>query len=339
MTYRGTSGEGLPLPKPGRGVQLTVLAATLCLLAVASPAGADTPSDDLGTIQWPAEEHRDFAVLADLGASVYANGTEPTKLGLNQFEGMRLERVNASATRIIVEEAEGRTTSILQPHRPREAGGREDVDVRPAQLRPVVETHLDEERHSIYVLKMWGPPGSFDLGNGSAEERTRALANRLGFPIEGVTEGDSGASFPYLYGGHHRGCYEASGGDCVSDADIRIDCDACREFSWGGPQKPSSALDSRFQGLGFALFDEQDRLVATSVSYVFDLNESAILDPSMARSEAADDLRDRGHGLDEEAPDWEARLGTRLAPDAVEVERVEYTWGFHVVRGNPSDPN
>lgn len=358
----------MSLPRPpheesllrrGRAVPLTVLAATLFLLTSASPAVADTPSDDLGRILWPPEEHRDFAALADLGASVYANDTTPVQVGVQPVESFGLDPLNDTATRVSVGHAGGPNVSFAQGHEARTSAEDSHVSLRvpPARLQQVVEIRARMGSYPQHLLFVAGPPGALQGtadGNGTSGDRAetmRDLARGLGFPEDVSVNPHVGvrdAALEVLFLGRSGCLTTGDDGVCEQEATFRIECPNCSvgafwvpglddEFEAAFPDGPD--VETRLNGGGLVLFDRQGQVIATRISHAFDLNESAVLDPSVARSQAADDLRDRGHGLDEEAPDREGRLGTKLAPDAVEVERVEYTWRFHVVRGNTSDPN
>lgn len=300
----------------------------VAILIVAGTVTAESSSQDLGEIEWPPEEHQRFQDLADLGASVFANGTEPTRIGTHPVESVHLEAVNDTSTRLVIQEKDRSPRSLLQHHEPVRQEGHRNLQIRPSDLEPTVQTPFAGS--SGYVLTLIGPPGTFDLGGADTHQKVQDLAAQLGFPLGEVNPNVQSGNFPALYG--QNTCYGAPGDRCSETGTFLIDCPGCQLAGFNGPAG-DSALEDRFLiGGGLVLFDKRGRMLAATVDYRFDLNESAVLDDTTARDAAANGLRDRGYEI-VSTPDLEQiRVVAQLTPGRVEVQEVRYTWPFGVVR-------
>jgi hypothetical protein len=307
----------------------TTIALLLTVSSLAAPfAAAQGGEERLGEVLWPPEDARAFSDLAELGASAFDNGTQPAKLGLGPVQSLELNAESSSSTEIVVKEEGGERISLVQPHDSTDVDGHVTLPVRPSDLRPVVEVRLETQPTASYVLTLTGPPGSVALDGTTLEEKVESFAEHVGLPLEGTTVGIETTSFPHLFGGE-RGCFEKTNGTCQSSAAFAIECDSCTLALLHGPSGDSD-VDSSLSGVGLALFDDSDRLVAVTVSYAFDVDESEVLDRSTARDEAADRLRDRGYQVDGKPSVDDVVVRTVLADREVAVEEVRYGWRFAV---------
>lgn len=311
------------------------------VLIVASAVTAQGSSQDLGEMEWPPEEHQRFGDLADLVASVFANDTDPVRLGLTPIEQYRLESVNDTATRIIFQTQDGQEQSVLQRHENhKRSEGPHTFQVPPSDLVPTVQTQLDQDRNETSPLALTGPPGAFDLSGDSVQEKLENFTDALGFPRETISTNITTVAISSLYDRQSACLEEGSAESCNGPVRFRLDCPSCQLAGFNGPDQ--SGLDHRFGGGGFAVFDDQGRLLMVKVSYVFDLNESAVLAPEEARSQAAEPFQNRGYELEFENENLTAedvKVVARLAPDRVEVTDVYYDWSFPNLPENASYPN
>lgn len=324
----------------GSGV-LGLGAVVILLLASAAPVAGQSSPRDLGEMEWPPEEHQRFVDLAELGASVFANDTDPVRVGLTPLEAFRLESVNDTATRITFQMQGGEEQTLLQRHENhKRTEGHRTFQVPPSDLVPTVQTHLDQDRTSIYPLTLTGPPGTFDLAGDSAREKLEDLTDALGFPRDHINTNLTTVNPSSLYD-RQSACLDAgASGSCNGSVGFRLDCPSCQVASFGGAAK--SGLDRRFGGVAFAIFDDQSQLLKVSVSYVFDLDESAVLGPEEARNQAAEPFQNRGYELkfeNENLTAEDVKVVARLAPDRVEVTDVYYDWSFPNLPENASYPN
>jgi hypothetical protein len=305
-------------------------AAVIALLLVAMSLGAPTSlaqEDEgrLGEVLWPAEEHRDFQNLSDLGASIFNNTTEPMRLGLTPMQSLQAERENATTSRLVATEEGGRNVSFVQHHEPWDGGNHTSLKVDPSQLLPMVGIRMAADPYAVSVLTLTGPPGSFDLDGRTIEDKTEAFADTIGFPVEETSLDLKPGHFPSFFG--LRGCYEEAEGKCQVSADFSIDCPSCTLAKFDAPRE--SGLDRA--GVGLALFDEEDRMIAVTVQYGFDVDESAVLEPATARDQAADALQDRGYEVNPPLPDAEdVTVFGVLSPTRVDVQEMHYQWRFGV---------
>lgn len=309
-------------------------AAAIVLLLLAAPLAAQhatgqSGSGDLGEILWPSEGNRQFSALTDGGASLFDQEADPIRLGLGPLETVTLERESNSSTRLVVDERGRSAVSLVQPHAPTNVDGHTTLRVGPSDLQPTVEGQLDPGRTSAYVLTLTGPPASFDLEGATAEEKVNALAEDIDFPLEETDNGTPPAAFPRLFGGQ-QGCFDSTEGECNTSAAFALRCSSCSLVTFHGPSGDSS-LDR--DGFGMALFDDEDRLLAATFTFAFDVDESAVQEPSSAREQAADQLQDRGYEVDSMPDAEEVHVSTVLADHRVAVEEIRYGWHFAVSDG------
>jgi hypothetical protein len=306
----------------------TTVALLLVLAApfAAAQTAAQGNTEGVGDILWPSEDHRRFTALADLGTSLLEDGIDPVRLGIAPLESLHFEQKNASTTKVIVEEKGRSAVSFVQPHSPTDIDGHTTLRVSPSDLPATVEGQLDPSRTSNYVLTVTGPAGSFALDGDSAEEKVASLAETIGFPLEEMNRDLPPQSFPRLYSGE-RGCYDSTEGGCNVSATLSVHCSSCSVLMFTGPSGDS---DFDQGGVGLALFDDEERLLAATVSFAFDLDESAVTEPEIARDEAADRLRDRGYQVDGKPSVDDVMVRTVLADREVAVEEVRYGWRFAV---------
>lgn len=329
--------ETVGTPRLGGLAFSTVIAVLVVLgLSLAGfPASAQSNPSGLGEIAWPEEDRQQFADLADLGASLYGNDTQPAKLGIHPVDSMTLEAVDNTSTRVVIQEQGRPNRTFIQHHEPVEQEGHRTLEVRPGNLKAIVQTplqspHQVHDGRSTDVLTLTGKPGDFAVAGNDTQERVRNFAARIGFPIGNVNPDVRAGGFPSLYGGPL--CFEASEDRCSERATIMIECPDCRLAGFNGPEGDSNLENRFFVGGGLVLFDDQGRMVAATVDFRYDLNESAVLDPEKARDAAAEGLRDRGYEIDSIPDLEEIRAFALLAPGQVEVQEVRYEWPFGVVR-------
>lgn len=355
MTCRGAFGGGLPLPKPGRAVQVTVLAATLCFLAVASPAAAQTQAEDLGAIQWPPEAHRSPETLDDLFLPLFANGTQPTILQLHRVTAFQAEPVNETTLRIRIQEGEAGNHTILQQHEPLGPGSHH-VYLRPDHLEPAIEIEVNPGGGKMVptpssLVRVFGPPGSFDLSGDTAEEKFQDLLEKLDLPdvhSAGIIDDDQLP--PPLYDRQKACLFEApgdsgNGTDGCTPREFTLPCKNCTRggFAMGKADEEFQAafgdqhrVSVGFVGSGSAWFTPNASLVAATFRYAYDLNESAILGPDNAKEMAIESLRDQGSNVTGLSDAHRMSLEARLDAPRVEVAGVQYRWMFVVTRGEAS---
>lgn len=315
---------------PRRSVRFSTV--TVLLLVASSlgsvPASSQGNPGEVGEVLWPTEAHRNHQDLADLGASFFNDTADPLTIGLAPVESLEAEQINATTTRLTAHESGGQNLSFVQHHDPWDGDGHTVLAVRPARLLTMVGIRMETDRYARSVLTLTGPPGSFDLNGGTVGEKVQAFAQRLDFPAdENVTLDHNPSGFPGLF---DRACYDKANGNCTVSASFEIACPSCT-FATFGPPSGNSSQDSALAGIGLALFDDQDRMIAATVQYIFDVDESAVLDLETARDRAADDLRDRGYDI-VGAPDPEdirSVMGV-LAPTRVDVQEIHYKWHFGV---------
>lgn len=309
-------------------------ASAIALFLVFSSIGAPLASAqggqaDLGEILWPAETDREFKDLADLGASVFDDVVDPMKVGLAPIKSIDLERTSDVSSRILVAEQGRPNFSLELTHEPWDGKKHASLGIEPSDLHPIVELHnMDPNPSSGSVLTLTGSPGSFDVNGSTPDAKIQALADDLGLPLEEVNVGVESTGFPSLLGGQ-RICYEEAQGVCKASASFNLDCPSCTLVGFSGPSG-DSPIDRWFVGGGLAVFDDRDRLVAVTVSYAFDVNESAILDPAAARGEAVQALRNRGYEVGNTPDARNVTPSGILAPDRVEVREIRYGWTFDV---------
>lgn len=310
---------------------------TVLMFTVSGLTGiARSSSQDLGDVVWPPAEHQRFEDLADLGSGFFDNGTDSIRVGVRPMESFRLDRINATTSRVRLAEDDGTEHTWIQHHEPDHRNSSTVLRIRPEDLQPAVTTHLDPTRISLQVLTLTGPPGSFDIAGNTTEDQVQTLGRRLGFPVDEMELNVTTTSFPRLYDGESA-CFKTEEGNCTASAGFTVDCRSCPLVFFNGPEGNSN-LDSRFRGSGLVLFDDQARMVAATVSYVFDLNESAVLDPVQARDMVVQHLQDRGYDVGHvpKADHPELVVRTYLAPDRVAVREVHYEWNAFTVRTDTS---
>lgn len=304
------------------------------VLIVVGGVTAQGGSQDLGEIVWPGEGQRSSQELASLGESLFLNGTEPTVIGEQPITSLQAERINDSATRILIGEQGGESHSFVQPHEPTPADQHTSLEIRPGDLRPTVEVRPNASVRANDVLRVQGPPGSFGLEGDSVEGKIETLADRLDFPLQERRTNVTKISFPGLYGGN-RVCLNGAGSDCSVTAALRIDCSSCQMGTFDAPEV-SSKLERGFRGTGLFLFDGENRMIAAAVSYHLDLNESALMEPGSARDLAAEEVRDRDHEIrTQPEPDTVSVRGD-LASHDVAIRDVRFVWEFVVYTDPPS---
>jgi len=147
-----------------------VVAVLAAVVALGGLAEAQSGSDSLAEFVWPGEGQRSSSELATLGGSLFVNGTDPTVIGERPVESLRLERVNDTTTRVLVGKQGGEDHDILQRHESNPATGPTHLDIPPGDLKPVVEVRGKIE-YKQEGLRIYGPPGSFQLDGGSLTGR------------------------------------------------------------------------------------------------------------------------------------------------------------------------
>lgn len=305
-----------------------VLAGLVSILALAGAVTAQGGSQDRGEVVWPGEGQRSSQELASLGESLFVNGVEPTVIGERPIESFRLERVNDSATRILVGERDGENHSFVQPHEPNPADRHTSLEIRPGDLRPTVEVRPNASVGPHDVLRVQGAPGSFGLEGDTVAEKIEAFADRLDFPLQERRTNVTKVSFPGLYGGN-RVCLDGSESDCSVTADFHIDCPSCQMGSFDAPEL-SSKLERGLKGSGLFLFDGEGRMVAATVSYHLDLNESALMDLEAARDEGRKAVDELGHEVFYSPRLDDVTVKVLLEEQRVQVREVHYVWQWGV---------
>lgn len=318
-----------------RSATLIALLLVVSSLGVSAASAQENPGD-LGEVLWPKEEHRGFEDLAGLGASLFNDTTEPLTVGLTPVESLQAERIDATTSRLTAHEEGGRNVSFVQRHSSWDGASTTGLTVRPSQFLPMVGIQMETNPYARDVFTLTGPPGSIELNGTTAEEKAKAFAEGIGFPVQGTNTDLDPRGFPGLFS-RQKGCYETSNGACTVSASFEPNCPSCTLVGLSGPSGNSSR-DRWLAGNGWALFDDQDRLIAATVTYAFDLNESAVLDLPEARDQAADGLRDRGYELLVVPDPEDVRVMGVLAPGRVDVREVHYRWDRFGVPPDSSSP-
>jgi hypothetical protein len=314
------------------------LAILLCG-GVALVGAGQSNSSELGEMAWPGEDARSLSEFVEVGESVFANDTQATTVATRPVASLELEPMDETRSEIVITEEDGEETRWVQEHSPAELDGHTTLNVEPDDLNPTVALHpIDGDERSRYVLYLTGPPGSFGVDGPSAQETLENLATRLGFPATEVSPSEEGTvdRFPNFYG-WSRFCYEASEEGCQATAALSLDCSTCRMASI-----EAAPDETAFPGLGLVVLDEEDRMLAASVSYVFDPAEDARIDPAVGVDRAEEELRDRGYQVVSPPNPDSVDVVPILAEDRVEVVELRYEWSFGVSeeeadRDNPTE--
>jgi hypothetical protein len=310
---------------------LLVLVSGLVVVGLMVPIGAASSSQgssSLGEITWPESSNDTLSALASSGESLFDEETEIRTLGDRPIQSFEIERVNETATRISVQERGQEAQSFVQRHEPFAGEANGTLQVPPDMLQPTVEPRPDLREGSRDVLRAYGPPGSFALTDGSIAEKTEDLAEKIGFPVERRHVDVDSVAFPGLYSGQ-RACLEAEGGHCEISVDFSIDCEDCEVAAFLASASGDD-LDRHLQGRGLALFDGSGELIAVTVSYNADLDESALMERANARDKAASEIVERGHRVQDRPAPEEAAVSLALSGGSVDIQQVRYQWTFGV---------
>lgn len=331
----------------------TLLTVAVCwglIVGTALPAAAQSDPSDLGEVPWPDDRYRPLANLSELVRPLFATGENITVVGTHPIQSVQFERVNASATRVAIEE-DGQNRTLVQGHEPWDGSEDTVLRVQPSQLITMVEVTPNPDPYSSAVFHAVGPPGSFNISGGSRMDKVGTVAEALGLPPNatddaGAFDDPAPGAQPRLFH-NHRGCVRTASDGCTGEVSFSLACDGCTrvgftllseadgefERAFGGDPQMQTGLG----GWGSVFFDASDRIVAVEIGYGLDLDESAVLAPAEARNRSAAELEERGY--DVFSVPVEGTLEHTLQVDAVRLREVVYLWQFGVEKGSASDEN
>jgi hypothetical protein len=323
-----------------------LLVASLVTVTAASPQSSPLT----GEVLWPPQDAQTPESLNELGEGALS-AEDPLTTGVQPTERVDIDRRNATTSNLTLVREGGDERSVTLGHQPADANA-SALRVPPTGLVPM--THVDD-RGSKAVLRVWGPPGSFNVSGDTDAEKVTSLARTLDLP-EDRRDGEARDRGSY----HLRslaGCAKRSGDACEAWTQVQVACEACYERVLILEPSPRSELQATTdQELGghenkvvfvFRLSEgeQPSQLVGVRLPLAFDLNTSEVLLPDEAGQRAVDEIRKRGYGIavregSETVSGLEAledaQLGLVLKPGAFVPERGEYSWHTQAFDNTPS---
>lgn len=252
-----------PLPAMPAIARILVVTVIIIVAGAAAAQSSKAPgSAEFGDFYWPPNGIDGPSELERLGRRVL-NASDPLVIGPEPVERVRIDRINATSSRLTVIR-EGQTNmTFLQRHLPPRVSNDtlsenrtvrvERLAVTPSMLHPTIWVY------GVSGLKVRAPPGEWNVTGETVSDREDALLAKVGLPSprfrdEGPDRysslgGFQGREEP-LFPSDPSQCTERSGGKCTVTTEFVFRCTKCSGLRLKVHPAPGSELTAAAGGGG-----------------------------------------------------------------------------------------